>query len=73
MAQVIEIPSDGEVCATLTRIGSSTARELVDALVNAGHNARDSQWAIQRCLDRGKITIGAGLKLTAVALGRRAA
>lgn len=59
-----EIPSDTEVCQALKKLGSATARALVDALEDAGHDVRDSERAVQRCLDRGKIAIGAGLKLT---------
>lgn len=58
-----EIPSDGVVCATLGKMDKPTARALVEALIEAGYNSRDSQRAIQRCLDRGKIELGSGLRL----------
>jgi|GEM_PF-6479200 len=63
MTHAHEIPSDAEVCSVLQRLGDSTARALVNALVDTGHSPRDSQRAIQRCLDRGKITLGQGLRL----------
>jgi hypothetical protein len=58
-----EIPADSVVCATLGKMDRPTARALVEALIAAGYNSRDSQRAIQRCLDRGKIQLGAGLRL----------
>lgn len=58
-----EIPSDATVCAVLHKMGTPTARALVEALIEAGYNSRDSQRAIQRCLDRGKIQLGSGLRL----------
>jgi hypothetical protein len=58
-----EIPSDGEVCAVLQRLGTVSARALVEEL-SRNHSSRDSQRAVQRCLDRGKIQLGAGLRLS---------
>lgn len=72
MTRSNEIPSDAEVRATLQRLGMSTASNLVAALESAGHSRRDAQRAVQRCLDRGKITLGAGLRLS-VAVERQAA
>lgn len=63
MAHDREIPSDEEVCATLARMEPTTARALVEELGKANHSSRDSQRAVQRCLDRGKIQLGAGLRL----------
>lgn len=63
MAHDREIPSDAEVCMVLQRLGATTARALVEALVNDGHSSRDSQRAVQRCLDRGKVRLGQGLRL----------
>lgn len=58
-----EIPSDSEVCAVLGKMSAPTARDLVAALIDSGYDSRDSQRAIQRCLDRGKIQLGSGLRL----------
>lgn len=58
-----EIPSDGTVCQVLDGLKDPTARRLLDALVTKGYDNRDSQRVIQRCLDRGKISLGAGLRL----------
>ena len=72
MTRNSEIPSDAEVRAALQRYGSLTASGLVKVLEDAGHSRRDSQRAVQRCLDRGKIVLGSGLRLS-VALERQAA
>lgn len=53
-----EIPSDDQVVAALALLGGqSTAQKLCDALVEAGHPRRDSQLAIQRSSERGRITV----------------
>lgn len=62
-----EIPSDEEVCLTLQSLGTTTGRALAEALMAEGkHNARDTQRAIQRCLDRGKIKLDSELRLELV-------
>lgn len=54
----IEIPSDDQVVATLANLGNSvTARALCKALVDEGHPVQESQIAIQRAAERGRIQI----------------
>ena len=54
----IEIPSDAEVVAALADLGgSATAIDLLEKLVSAKHPRRDSQLAIQRAAERGRILI----------------
>lgn len=61
----IEIPSDSEVLAQLTRLGHNiAAKKLCEALVQAGHPLRESQIAIQRAAERGKIKINDDLSLS---------
>lgn len=53
-----EVPSDDEVVAVLIKIGDHTsARVLCDALVAGGHPRPDSQLAIQRAAERGRINV----------------
>ena len=64
----IEIPSDDEVLALLIVIGNRvSARELCEKLVDAGHPRGQSQIAIQRAAERGKITINEDLSLSPIA------
>jgi len=61
MSHVIshEIPSDDEVCSVLQAMGGGTTRTLLNELVKChGHDSRDSQRAIMRCIDRGRIVMG---------------
>lgn len=58
-----EIPSDNIVCETLEKLAPATARVLLKALIDQSYSTRDSERAIQRCLDRGKIVLGSGLRL----------
>ncbi|WP_151885137.1 hypothetical protein [Qipengyuania flava] len=61
----IEIPSDDEVLALLVEMGDRiTARGLCDRLVDAGHPRGQSQIAIQRAAERGKILINDDLSLS---------
>ncbi len=54
----IEIPSDDEVVATLQGLGDRvTARALCVNLIAAGHPVRESQLAIQRAAERGRIQV----------------
>lgn len=54
----IEIPSDDEVVATLQELGDRvTARDLCLKLVAVGHPVRQSQLAIQRTAERGRIQV----------------
>lgn len=54
----IEIPSDDQVVAALTALGSRvTARVLCAALIAEGHPVRQSQIAIQRAAERGRILV----------------
>lgn len=64
----IEIPSDEVVLAMLVRMGDRvTARDLCEHLVEAGHSRGQSQIAIQRAAERGKIAINGDLSLSPVA------
>lgn len=54
----IEIPSDDQVVAALAKLGDgATARALCRALINAGHPVQQSQIAIQRAAERGRIRV----------------
>lgn len=54
----IEIPADEVVVAMLEQLGDgASARDLCEALVDAGHPLGKSQMAIQRTAERGKIAI----------------
>ena len=55
---IIEIPSDEQVVAVLAQLGERvTARALCMELINAGHPVRQSQVAIQRAAERGRILV----------------
>lgn len=55
----IEVPNDDEVVSTLSKIngGRATALELCKELMRAGHPERQSQLAIQRAAERGRLHI----------------
>lgn len=54
----LEIPTDDEVVDALKMMGGSqTARALCDKLVALGHPRRDSQLAIQRATERGRLLV----------------
>lgn len=54
----IEIPSDDQVVAALSGLGDSvTARALCAVLINQGYSIRQSQVAIQRAAERGRIRV----------------
>ena len=54
----IEIPSDDQVVAALANLGDgTTARVLCKALIDAGHPVQQSQIAIQRAAERGRISL----------------
>lgn len=60
-----EIPSDEQVVAVLVELGgSATALALCNALVTKGYPRPDSQLAIQRTAERGRIKIGTDWTLT---------
>jgi hypothetical protein len=61
-----EIPTDDEVVAVLANElnGQATAVELFHALVARDHAALQSQIAIQRAADRGRIIINRDWSLT---------
>ncbi|TCT37280.1 hypothetical protein EDC90_101917 [Martelella mediterranea] len=60
-----EIPSDDTVVSALEKIGdNATASELCDRLVELKHSRRASQLAIQRTVERGRISIGSDWKLS---------
>ena len=51
-----EIPTDDEVLALVgIHEGGIDPTELLSALLASGHTRPNSQRAMQRCLDRGKI------------------
>lgn len=54
----IEVPSDEEVMEALSQLGGrATAMKLCDALMQGDHPRLQSQLAIQRTAERGKIYI----------------
>ena len=62
-----EIPSDNQVVAALNALGgTATARALCEKLVDEGHPRRDSQLAIQRTVERGRITVDSDWTLRTV-------
>lgn len=53
-----EIPSDDQVVEALRKLsGHATAVALCKALEDAGHPRRDSQLAIQRAAERGRLVL----------------
>lgn len=53
-----EIPSDDAVVTALTALGGrATARQLCDELVRTKNPRRESQLAIQRASERGRISV----------------
>jgi hypothetical protein len=76
MSHYNEVPSDAEVITVLQRLGTATARDLALALEskdNGGHERRNAQRAVQRCLDRGKIVAGSGLRLSVASVKHKVA
>lgn len=56
--ETVEIPSDQDVIDALTECGGkATAVRLCEYLVSKKHPKKDSQLAIQRATERGKIRI----------------
>lgn len=54
----IEIPSDDQVVAALASIGDgATARAVCKVLIDQNHPVRESQIAIQRAAERGRICV----------------
>lgn len=63
-----EIPTDDAVVEALNKLGGrATARQLCEALVRTNHPRRDSQLAIQRASERGRISVGPDWTLSVVA------
>ena len=63
----LEVPSDDEVVATLNDLGGTVpAVELCRALVIAGHSVLQSQLAIQRAADRGRLQVNKDWTLSVV-------
>jgi hypothetical protein len=60
-----EVPSDTTVVQALVRLGGhATALELCEELVRAKFPRRDSQLAIQRSAERGRINVAADWTLS---------
>lgn len=60
----VEVPSDDEVVAALNHIGGSgTASQLCDELVARHHPRRESQLAIQRAAERGRVIVKSDWRL----------
>lgn len=54
----VEVPSDDEVVAALQALsGNTTALRLCESLIQNGHPRLQSQLAIQRAAERGKIYV----------------
>lgn len=61
----IEVPSDDEVVEVLAALGERVAaRVLCLKLIEAGHPVRESQIAIQRAAERGRIRVNDDLSLS---------
>lgn len=59
-----EIPSDDEVVTALAQLGGhATAAALCEELVKANHPRRDSQLAIQRASERGRVVVASDWSL----------
>jgi hypothetical protein len=57
-----EIPTDEEVLAIVESYPAGvSASELLQKLLNEGHNRANAQRAMQRCLDRDKIRLNLNL------------
>lgn len=60
-----EIPSDDVVVQALIELGGrATAAQLCNELVKTSHPRRDSQLAIQRASERGRILVGSDWTLS---------
>jgi hypothetical protein len=58
MATLHEVPSDDEVVATLRELnGHADAVELCRALMDRGHPQLETQLAIQRAAERGRLVV----------------
>lgn len=66
MPDLPEVPNDEQVVEALQRLngGHATAVQLCRALVDAGHPVLQTQLAIQRAADRGRIQINRDLSLS---------
>jgi hypothetical protein len=63
----LEVPSDDAVVAALGDLGGTApAVELCKALIMAGNSALQSQLAIQRAADRGRLMINRDWTLSVV-------
>jgi hypothetical protein len=59
-----EVPSDEEVLKAIAQHGAPISpRALLKILMDSDHNRSNSQLAIQRCIDRGKIGFNLDLHL----------
>jgi hypothetical protein len=64
----LEVPSDDAVVTALRELGGTAAAvDLCKALVIAGHSVLQSQLAIQRAADRGRLKINSDWTLSAMA------
>jgi hypothetical protein len=56
--------ADAQVVGTVRRWDDgAAATHLVARLVSEGSNREEAQRAVQRCLDRGKVCLGPGLRI----------
>ena len=63
----LEVPTDDQVVEALAALGDGvSARKLCDALVADGHPRPDSQLAIQRATERGRVAVGQDWTLSVV-------
>lgn len=73
-AEKHEIPSDDQVIGAIQDGGGSVkAPELMGALIRQGYTEDEVVRAIQRTLDRGKVSLGKGLELVVVSQRAEAA
>jgi hypothetical protein len=63
-SHIPEIPSDEEVLELVAKAGGQILpSNLIDELVKADHTRFNSQWAVRRCFERGKIELTLDLEV----------
>lgn len=58
------LTNDTAILLALAEKPGITALEFIDRLDARGHERREAQWVVQRCIDRGFIVVGPGLRLS---------